>query len=141
MNEKLKAEFLNTFLRLNRTRPGFLTSMGLSWGALAILEKLKTDGNVNGICETLHITKPAVTYLLNSLEKDGYIVRSIDTADRRRIEIKLTDKSRETIRTSRKSHEIFINEVLRRFGETNSRNFIRLLNRFADIIDELKEES
>ncbi|MCL2472725.1 MAG: MarR family transcriptional regulator [Treponema sp.] len=140
MDEKLKSEFINTFLRLIKTKPKFLADRDLSWGALVILKKLECDGNVAGISQTLHITKPAVTYLLNSFEKEGYITRSIDTNDRRRIDINLTIKGKELVKTHRESHEVFINEVLARFGESNSRDFIRLLNRFADIIDELREE-
>ncbi|MCL2835091.1 MAG: MarR family transcriptional regulator [Treponema sp.] len=140
MDEKLKNEFINTFLRLRETKSKFLANRDLSWGTLVILMKLERDGNVSGIYEKLHITKPAVTYMLNSLEKDGYITRSIDTNDRRRIDIDLTGKGRELVKANRKSHEVFIDKVLTRFGESSSRDFIRLFNRFADIIDELREE-
>ena len=112
----------------------------LSLGALVILRKLETDGNINGICEMLHITKPAVTYMLNSFERDGCITRSIDTDDRRRIKIYLTSKGKELIRTNKKTYEVSLNRVLTRFGEGNCRDFIRLFNRFADILEESKEE-
>ncbi|MCL2832839.1 MAG: MarR family transcriptional regulator [Treponema sp.] len=140
MDERLRNEFINTFLRLLKTKPRFPARRWPSWGAMFILKKLEEDGNVNGICEMLHITKPAVTYILNSLEKEGYITRSIDISDRRRIEIKLTGRGRELIKIHIQSFEIFMNEVLTRFGENNSRTFIRLFNRLADIIEELKEE-
>ena len=140
MDEKLKNEFINAFLRLKETRGKFLAKGDVSWGELMILKKLEADGNVNGICEMLHITKPAVTHMLNSLEKDAYITRSIDVNDRRRIEIKLTGKGKELIKTHRKSYDGSLNMILTRFGESNIKDFIRLFNHFADIIDELKEE-
>jgi len=140
MDEKLKNEFINAFLRFRETRTRFLATKELSWGTLFILKKLELDGNVNGICEKLHISKPAVTYMLNSLEKDGYITRSIDTNDRRRIDIKLTGKGKELVKTHKKTYEVIIDKALAKFGESNSKELIRLFNRFADIIDELREE-
>ena len=140
MDEKLKNEFVNAFLRFRETRTRFLATRELSWGAMFILKKLELDGNVSGICEKLHITKPAVTYMLNSLEKDGCITRSIDINDRRRIDIKLTGKGKDLMKTHRRSHEVLIDKVLTKFGESNSKEFIRLFNCFADIIDELREE-
>lgn len=138
MEEQLKSEFINTFLRLIKTKPKFLTNRELSWGALVILNKLEIDGNVSGVCEELHITKPALSYMLNSFERDGLLTRSIDPDDRRRIDINLTGKGKEIVKIHRKSYGIFLDEVLTRFGESNSKDFIRLLNCFADIIDELK---
>ena len=140
MDEKLKNEFINAFLRLKETRGKFLAKGDVSWGELVILKKLEADGNVNGICEILHITKPAVTYMLNSFEKDGYITRSIDANDRRRIEIKITGKGKELVKTHRKSYDGFLDLILTRFGESNIKDFIRLFNHFADLINELKEE-
>ena len=140
MDEKLKSEFINAFLRLKETRSRFLVNGDVSWGELAVLKKLEADGNVNGICEMLHITKPAVTHMLNSFEKNGYITRSIDANDRRRIDIKLTGKGKELVKTHKKSYDGFLNLILTRFGESNIRDFVRLFNRFADIIAELKEE-
>jgi len=140
MDEKLKNEFISTFGRLMKTRSKFLVSRDPSWGELMILKKLEADGNVNGLFERLHISKPAVTYMLNSLEKGGYITRAIDTNDRRRIVINLTGMGKEIVKTKKQSYEFFFNEVLVRFGERNCRDLIRLFNRFADIIDEIKEE-
>ena len=140
MDEKLKSDFINAFLRLKETRSKFLAKGDVSWGGLAILKKLEADGNVNGICEMLHITKPAVTYMLNSFEKNGYITRSIDANDRRRIDIKPTGKGKELVKTHRKSYDSFLTTILTRFGESNTKDYIRLFNRFADILDELKEE-
>jgi len=140
MDEKLKNEFINTFWRLMKTRSRLLANRDPSWGELMILKKLEADGNVNGLFERLHISKPAVTYMLNSLEKGGYITRGIDTSDRRRIVITLTGKGKQIVKTHRESYEILINEALAKFGERNCKDLVRLFNRFADIIDELKEE-
>ncbi|MCL2319315.1 MAG: MarR family transcriptional regulator [Treponema sp.] len=105
-----------------------------------LLRKLELDGNVSGICEKLQITKPAVTYMLNSFEEDGYITRSIDPADRRRFDIKLTAKGKSLVEKHRNSYEDFFDEVLAKFGSNNTKEFMRLFKRFADVIDEVKEK-
>ena len=140
MDEKLKSDFINTFLRLRKTKPMFLANKNISWGELMLLEKLELDGNVSGFCEKLHITKPAVSYMLNSFEENGYITRSIDPADRRRIDIKLTGKGKNLVETHKNSYEEFFNDVLAKFGDSNTRDFIRIFNRFAKVIEEVKEK-
>ena len=140
MDEKLKKEFINTFLRLKGTKARFLANKGISWEESMLLKKLAVDGNIHGICEIFHITKPAVTYMLNSLEKDGYIIRGINANDRRRIDIKLTAKGRKFVETHINSYEKFLNELLAKFGDGNTKDFIRLFNRFVDVIEEVKEK-
>ena len=139
MDKMLKSELIKTFLRLKKIKSGFLMNKNISWVSLMLLKKLELDGNVNGICETLHITKPAVTYILNSFEKEVYITRSIDTNDRRRIVIKLTDKGKKFARDQEKAYERFFEGLLGRFGDSNTKEFISLLNRFGDILNEMRE--
>ena len=140
MDVKLKNEFMKTFFRLQKIKSRFLASKDIAWSAIMLLKKLDTDGNTDGICDLLHITKPAVTYMLNSLEKDGCIIRNIDANDRRRIEINLTDKGRKLVETHKIQHERYFNELLTRLGDKNVRNYIKLINRFADVMDEVKED-
>ena len=140
MDEKLRKEFFKTILRLKGLKSRFLAHTGISWEASMLLKKIAVDGNIHGICEMFSITKPAVTYMLNSLEKDGYIIRGIDASDRRRIDIKLTRKGRKIVETLINSYELFFNELLARFGDRNARDFIRLFNRFMDLTDEIKEK-
>lgn len=140
MNKKLKNEFMNTFLRLHKAKLRFLTARDISWGALMLLEKLDACGNAGDICDVLHISKPAVTYMLNSLEKDGCITRSIDASDRRRIEIRLTEKGKKLVETHKIPYENFINELLTRLGDNYIRDFIKLINQFTDVMDEVEED-
>ena len=140
MEEELKNEFINALLRLFQSRFGFMPAKDIGWKALMLLTRLELNGNVDGACEMLHISKPAVTYMLNSFENERYIFRRINRNDRRRIDIKLTGKGRKLVEVHKKTHEIFLNELLSRFGKNNTGDFIRLINRFADIIDEITEE-
>jgi len=140
MDENLRSEFIKTLLRIRESKYRFLTGKNVSWVELMLLIKLEADGNVSGVSDMLHITKPAVTYMLNSFEEDGYITRGTDPNDRRKIDIKLTAKGKKFIETHKNSYEGFFNDVLAKFGDRKIKEFIRLFNKFADVMDEVKEK-
>lgn len=66
---------------------------------LEIMKTLKEEGNkhIAEIGEMLQIPKPQMTHLLDRLEDLNIVVRKSDTADRRTINIMLTDKGRRII--------------------------------------------
>src|SRR3954447_16165657 len=49
-----------------------------------------TEMKVSEISQTLKVTPPTVTQIINSIEKDGFVERMIDPEDRRAVKIKLT---------------------------------------------------
>jgi DNA-binding MarR family transcriptional regulator len=83
--------------------------------------------------ETLAVSKPAISQMLASLEKRGYIRRETDTGNRRKIIITLTPKGRETVDKVKQSMDSLISHVITRFGEEDTRHLIRLLTRFQSI--------
>ncbi len=54
----------------------------------------KSEGGVRqkDLLEKVHIGAPAMSELINKLEDDGYIVRTVDPADRRATLLSLTEK-------------------------------------------------
>ena len=140
MDEKLRNAFISTFLRLRRAKSKFLTNRNIGWGELMLLKRLMLDSNLNEIREMLQISKPAITHMLNSFEQRGYITRSIDLNDRRRFDITLTSEGRQIVKEYKNTYDNFFNDVFTRFGEKNTKDFIKLFNRFADVIDEVREK-
>ena len=140
MDEKLKNELIGTVLRLKKAKSGFFSGGNISWEVFMFLQKLNEEGNAGSIGEMLGITRPAVTYMLNYYEKQGYITRSIDSTDRRRIDIKLTAKGKRNLAFCKKTHDVFFSEIFARFGDDNARDFIRLFNRFIDVMEEVRED-
>lgn len=53
---------------------------------------------VSDIQSNLYITKPAVSQMLNTLEKKGYVIREIDKSDRRKIAVALTSEGQGVLR-------------------------------------------
>ena len=76
----------------------------------------------------LRISKPAISYILNTLEKKKYITREIDPKDRRKVSISATPEGKAAAEESKKKYDEMWSELLDRFGEENMRQLIRLIN-------------
>jgi DNA-binding MarR family transcriptional regulator len=87
--------------------------------------------------ETLAVSKAAVSQMLGSLEKRGYIQRETDKDNRRKIVITLTQKGKVAVDTAGKNMDALMSLIITRFGEHDSRTFVDLLDRFAVIVDEV----
>ena len=86
-----------------------------------------TNLNVSKMQERLRISKPAVSYILNTLEKKNYIIREIDSTDRRKISISTTPEGQAAARRSIKKCDEAWQMLLDEFGEENMCQLIDLL--------------
>jgi DNA-binding MarR family transcriptional regulator len=85
----------------------------------------------------MNISTARMAVALNGLEKKGLITRRIDPADRRRILVDLTDNGRD-FATEKRTHMLLHTEqVMRKLGERDAEEFVRLIGRVADIVDVL----
>ena len=83
----------------------------------------KSEGGVHqkDLLEKVHIGAPAMSELINKLEDDGYIVRTVDPADRRATLLSLTEKG------------------AARAAEVEDERALRFKSAFAALSDEEKE--
>ena len=81
----------------------------------------------------LRISKPAVSYILNTLEKKNYIVREIDPQDRRKISISATPEGVSAARRSAEKYNQAWEELLLQFGEDNMRQLVELLTSLNEL--------
>lgn len=77
-----------------------------------------------------------VTNILNSLEKKGLIARRSDCADKRKVYIALTDTGRAYIMEKHTEVVRQYEKVFRRLGEEDSLEYLRLMKKFSDIMNE-----
>jgi DNA-binding MarR family transcriptional regulator len=99
------------------------------------------DGNADqtthhAMHETLAVSKAAVSQMLGSLEKRGYIRREIDRDNRRKIIITLTEQGETAVDDAEKKMDALMSRIIMQFGEKDTRNFTRLLDRFSEVVDE-----
>ena len=87
--------------------------------------------------ETLSVSKAAVSQMLGSLEKRGFIRRETDRDNRRKIIITVTKKGKSAIDKGQKRMDDLMSRIIEQFGEKDARNFTRLLERFAEVVDEV----
>ena len=112
---------------------------GLSQGEFAMLSALniteKKEGgndelmNVSSLADDLHVSAPAVSRMLTSLEKKGYIKRSIGANNRRITYIKVTGEGREAYRKAEGVLNAIMESTIENMGHDDFSHFIALLDK------------
>lgn len=103
--------------------------------AFAILYVLRQGGSVlpSEISTVMNITSARVAAVLNSLEDKGLITREIDSSDRRKILINLTEEGKAL---AEKRYQMAVNSTVRLLkilGEDDARELVRITGRLAEL--------
>lgn len=109
---------------------------GLKHSEIAVLYcvKMKLDEGVPGIkvseiSSMLRVTAPSVTQLIKSLEAKGYILRQASESDRRTVQIRLTEKGEDAIKTAMDAlYETYV-ELVEYLGEEESIHLADLMEK------------
>jgi DNA-binding MarR family transcriptional regulator len=157
MNDELKERLLHSLFLFKKVTFSISRSLsntgndGLSaaeLSALGCIGRCDAEGcgaaeqtTHHAMHETLSVSKAAVSQMLGSLEKRGYIRRETDLDNRRKIIITLTKKGKSAIEKGQKRMDDLMTRIVERFGEKDARNFVRLLNRFMEVVDETVNKS
>ena len=127
---------------LNHARREDLSQV-FSQGEMRLLGCLNAgaDGRTAGELSTLlDLSTARIAAILNNLERKGAITRARDTADRRRVVVRLTDQGRHEVQTSFNEAVACLSEVYRRMGEADTRELLRLSDRAGAIAQQIYEE-
>lgn len=146
MGSSLKDSFISASFRFKKVDACFPTECCIPLGEWVVMDKI-TNGcvcsssrlNVSEIQTCMHLSKPAISQILNSLEKKGYIVRDIDLRDRRKIYVTATSEGSEVLKRTKTSYEQVLQEVVTQFGEKDMFNLIEYLNRLVDIYEQVNQ--
>ena len=145
--DQLKEELIRAAMRFKRMHTDFTPEIDINMNEFFLLKGISQSPpcsdksfRLADIHSHLQITKPAVSQMLNSLERRGYILREIDRNDRRKISITLTDKGREILKVTKKHMERKLDMTISMFGEENTRQLINSLTLLADIVDKIQKE-
>jgi DNA-binding MarR family transcriptional regulator len=85
----------------------------------------------------LHVSKAAISQNLMALEKKGLITRAVNPHDLRRFDFALTEKGKTFADHLHQHLDHSMDEFLTRMGERDTREYIRLFNKLADIMEDL----
>lgn len=102
-----------------------------SAGVLRVLES--RDGmSQRDLADLLHLSRPTVTGILQTMEKAGLIARRRDEKDQRLTRVYLTDEGRAMNERLRRVLADYINETFAPLSETDRRELEQLLDRLAE---------
>lgn len=145
--QQLKQHFMNILFQVKRIDICNNVDMKLPYTELVVLNRLFSDDCIDGnsmcmsdIQSNLYISKPAVSQILNSLERKGYINRYIDTRDRRKIIVTATPAAHEVLKKSQTALDTKMDRILMEFGEENMTKLINQLAKLYEIYEKIESE-
>lgn len=126
---------MEAFTRFHRLKWRKSPVEGLKPSEIAVLlnikktVKPKSPGvKVSDISHSLQVAAPTITQLINSLEADGFVERTMDKADRRAVRVNITTKGEGAIDEASKSFSVFFNGLVEHLGEVKSNELAELLS-------------
>jgi DNA-binding MarR family transcriptional regulator len=87
----------------------------------------KTEMKISEISQILQVTSPTVTQIINILEKDGLVERTVDPDDRRAVKIRLTPAGIKVTEEARKLFFETFTGLIDYLGEEESEQLANLL--------------
>jgi DNA-binding MarR family transcriptional regulator len=110
----------------NRTNKGELFVLHF------LLMKSPEEVMPSELSAALQSSPARISTLLGVLEKKGEIKRQIDVNSRRNILVSITEAGRERIKLELQKMQGFIARIFTDMGESDTREFVRLLKIFSD---------
>ncbi len=142
MSSDLREQFFTSIVHFRKLEATLSSECEMQMNEMAILHSIAgtccrecpcMNLDVPKIQQKLHISKPAISYILNTLEKKNYITREIDPKDRRKVSISATPEGRTAAEQSMKKYDEIWDEILERFGEDNMKNLIELIQSLDEL--------
>ncbi|WP_066304817.1 MarR family winged helix-turn-helix transcriptional regulator [Bacillus sp. FJAT-29814] len=97
----------------------------------------QSEMKVSEISHELQVTPPTVTQIINTLEKDGLVERTIDPADRRAVKIKLTPTGMKAVKEAKAAFTETFLGLIDYLGEKESEQLADLLTKVHHYFQDL----
>lgn len=128
--------------KLSRTNWHQSPIMGLRssemWALYCINKNTGSDSpgiKVSEISSFLRVTSPSVTQLVNSLEAQGLVLRSVDTEDRRVVRVGITEKGERILEKAAGTFHRLFEGLVEYLGEENTSQLAELLSKVLTYFD------
>ena len=106
------------------------------FGVMRCLYENRTSMAAGELSRTMDIGSGGVANLLNSLEKKGYISRTMNPADRRGIIVQLSDAGNQLIEEKQREALDMTAGLLTRLGREDTEELIRIYRKMLDIAED-----
>ena len=120
---------INTLRRENNK---LILKHNLTLGQFAVMEALYSKGRLSTgeVMEKILSTSGNIPVIVKNLEKDGFITRKQDEADKRRFILDLTDKGRDLMDEIVPENLKFMDELISLWDDEDKKELIILMNKF-----------
>jgi DNA-binding MarR family transcriptional regulator len=108
--------------------------------ALAVIEGEGQPMLTGEVAARMHITSGTVTSLLDNLERKGYIVRSSDRDDRRRVLVDITPTAQEVLDGALPAVQQVARQLIDRIGVQRQQALLEILDEIRDAIADLPDD-
>lgn len=92
------------------------------------------------LAKGLGVTLAAVTHHINSLEAEGYVIRTLSEEDRRVIFLSLSKKGTKAVTELDQLHRKKLGEMVKHLGENDTRKLISIVEKMTDYISKGKKD-
>lgn len=132
--KSLALEFLEAMSQVHGRNTQKQVNDSLNGENFVLMYISEHEGNVipSDISNAMGTTAARIAAALNSLEGKGLVSRRIDTEDRRRILVDLTDAGRERVQQQNQLRIDFTTNMMEYLGEEDARAYIRIMKKLAD---------
>ncbi len=144
---KQKAEFLHYFRQNNVNFSRFYTRIlfqaNLTLPQYTLLNQLAAEGTMpmTDASEKLHISKPAVTHLVDRLEKNKFLERISHLKDRRIYLLEIQPKGKKIVRQIQSCIFRYLLKVLDQFNEQDRKTIVKFHALIAHTMDQFLNNS
>jgi DNA-binding MarR family transcriptional regulator len=148
MANNIIRNWMLTNIRLKKLKSVFPVDCDLRMNELWALRKIEQATHASGsgignteIQEDLQITKSAVSQMLDSLFEKGYIDRTLDASDRRRMCVTITPAGTQVLKRMSAYANLLAEKVTAKMGEEKIQHMFDLLNEFIDTSLDVEKET
>ncbi|MDR0508225.1 MAG: MarR family winged helix-turn-helix transcriptional regulator [Candidatus Methanoplasma sp.] len=134
--DDLAKEFIKNMLSAQSSGMNRLVQDGFRGEIFVLLFINRTGGRTvpGHISDSAGVSSARIATALNSLEEKGLITREIDSEDRRKIIVRLTQKGAERVEEEEKKKLEEIKNILIRLGEEDAKELVRIMGRVSEVL-------
>ncbi len=129
--------FMGTLRQHKRLMMQTLADRGMHPGQVMCLRLMTANDGIaqRDLADALHVSRPTVTKMLNSMEKAGLVRRQSDPVDARLTRIHLTDAGAAKEKLMRAAAADYVNATIATLPEADRRELRRLLDELGESIN------
>ncbi len=95
---------------------------------------------ISALSQSLKVTSPTITQLINNLEKNDLVKRSIDPDDRRSVRVTLTEHGAAVVKKASKAFLSLYSGLVEYLGKEKSLLLLELLSESIDYFNEVTKK-